>query len=54
MKKVLIMCALFLFVLLSDNTCDYSVLRAGLGTSDFGLAFVGIAVALLVRNGDNK
>ena len=54
MKKVLVMCALFLFVLLSNSTCDDTLLRAGFGSSDFGLAFVGIAVALLVRGGDKK
>ena len=54
MKKVLVMCALFLFVLLSNSTCDDTLLRAGFGSSDFGLAFVGIAIALLVRGGDKK
>ena len=54
MKKVLVMCALFLFILLSNGTCDETLLRAGFGSSDFGIAFVGIGVALLVRGGDKK
>lgn len=54
MKKILIMSILFLFFLLTDNTCDTNVLKAGLGSNDFGIAFVGIMIALLVRGGDKK
>lgn len=54
MKKIIVMYTLFLFILLSGNTCDDTFLRAGFGSSDFGLAFVGIGVALLVRGGDKK
>ena len=54
MKKIIVMCVLFLFILLSENTCNDTFLRAGFGSSDFGLAFVGIAFALLLRGGDKK
>lgn len=54
MKKILIMTILFLFFLLTDNACDTNVLKAGLGSNDFGIAFVGIIFALLVRGEDKK
>ena len=32
MKKIIVMCALFLFILLSENTCNDTFLRAGDGS----------------------
>lgn len=54
MKKVLIMSFLFLLILLTDNTCSSNVLKASIGSTDFGIAFVGIGVAILIRGGDKK
>lgn len=54
MKKFLIMSILFLLFLLTDNTCNSNILKAGFGSSDVGIAFVGIGVALLIRGGDKK
>lgn len=52
MKKVLILFALCLLFLSSDNASNELILKAGIGSGEFGIAFVGIAAALLMR--DNK
>lgn len=54
MKKFLMIAILCMSILLFDNTSNYPVLKAGLGSSDFGIAFVGVGVALLIRGGDRK
>lgn len=54
MKKVLIMSVLCLSILLSNNTCNDNLLRAGIGSNEFGVAFLGLAAAFLIRGGDKK
>lgn len=54
MKKVLILFVLCLSFLLSDNTCNQAVLKAGIGSSDVGFAFVGVLFVLLARGGSKK
>ena len=52
MKKGLILIILCLSFLLSETETSELVLKAGMASSDFGIAFIGIAAALLMR--DNK
>ena len=52
MKKGLIFFVFCLSFLLPDTTTNELVLKAGVASSDFGIAFIGIAAALLMR--DNK
>lgn len=52
MKKGLILFILCLSFLLPDNTSNELVITSGIASSDFGIAFVGIAAVLLMR--DNK
>lgn len=54
MKKGLILFVLCLSFLLLDNTSSELVLKAGIASSDFGIAFLGIAAALLMRDNNKK
>ena len=52
MKKGLLLFVLCLSFLLPNNTTNDLILKADIGSSDFGVAVVGIAAAILMR--DNK
>ena len=52
MKKGLILIILCLSFLLPARETSELVLKSGIASSDFGIAFLGITVALLMR--DNK
>lgn len=54
MKKGLILFVLCLSFLLPDNTSSELVLKAGIGSGEFGIAFLGIAAALLMRDNNKK
>ena len=52
MKKGLILFILCLSFLLPNSISNDLILKSGVGSSDFGVALVGIAAAILMR--DNK
>jgi len=54
MKKGLILFVLCLSFLLPDNTSNELVLKAGIGSGEFGVAVLGIAAALLMRDNNKK
>ena len=54
MKKGLILFVLCLSFLLPDNTSNDLILASGITSSDFGVAFVGIIAALLMRDEKKK
>lgn len=54
MKKGLILFVLCLSFLLPNNSSNDLILKAGIGSSDFGIAFLGIAAALLMRDNNKK
>lgn len=54
MKKLFIISILFLLVFLNDSACNTNVLKAGIESSDFGIAFIGVGFALLIRGGNKK
>ena len=55
MKGVLFLITLlFVFSLFVPVNYDNNLLMAGMGTSDFGLAFVGIVFVLLGRSSSKK
>lgn len=54
MKKGLILFVLCLSFLLPDNCSSELVLKSGIASSDFGIAFLGIAAALLMRDNNKK
>ena len=54
MRKGLILFILCLSFLLPDTRSNELVLTSGIGSSDFGVAFIGIAAALLMRDSKKK
>ena len=54
MKKGLILFVLCLSFLLPNNASNDLILKSGIASSDFGIAFVGITVALLMRDSKKK
>lgn len=53
MSKVFIV-LFFVALLLTNNVCNETLLASGIGSNEFGVAFLGITAALLMRNGDKK
>lgn len=43
-----------LVMLMSSTTYDSNILMSGVGTSDFGVAIIGIMGALLIRSTKDK
>ena len=54
MKKGLILFVLCLSFLLSDNTTNDLVLKAGIGSGEIGIAFVGVVAAIMMRDNNKK
>ena len=54
MKKGLILFILCLSILMSDNETSELILKAGVTSSDFGIAFLGLTAALLMRDNGKK
>ena len=54
MKKGFILFALCLSFLLPDPRTNELVLSSGVASNDFGIAFIGIAAALLMRDSNKK
>jgi len=54
MKKGLILFVLCLSFLTPDNTTSEIILKSGIGSSDFGIAFLGLIAALLMRDNGKK
>lgn len=54
MKKGLILFALCLITLMTDSGTNELILKSGVGSSDFGIAFLGLTAALLMRDSGKK
>ena len=54
MKKGLMLFVLCLSFLLSDNASNDLILKSGIASSDFGIAFLGLTAALLMRDNSKK